>query len=261
MIWEQLVHTDFASIDRATPVVVNIAAIEQHGPHLPLDVDCRIGSHFCEQIELALRENVLVLPQIKVCCSEHHMDFSGTLSVSHTTLLAYLTDILNSVLAHGFRNVFILNSHGGNQAIGRVVIESLGPTFEAAGGLLGIASWWDVASTELTKINDSGPQGVGHACEFETSLMQHIDISSVRQAEIGSKAYASLRPWADGDLLRGPSVSLYRSMKSISGGSGVVGDPSFASPEKGQKISEIVVPKLVEILTDYRAAQPSQVEG
>ena len=58
MIWEQLVHTDFASIDRATPVVVNIAAIEQHGPHLPLDVDCRIGSHLLSEIPVIVSLNI-----------------------------------------------------------------------------------------------------------------------------------------------------------------------------------------------------------
>ena len=250
MIWEKLTHTDFAKLDRELPVVINLAAIEQHGPHLPVDVDCRIGQHFCDQIEVAMPDSVLILPQVKVCCSQHHMDFPGTLSVSHRTLLAYLMDILTSTLVHGFKNIMILNSHGGNQAIGRVAVEAFGPEVDAAGGYLICASWWDVAISELKKINASGRQGVGHACEFETSLMKHIDPICVRESEIGTLSYVSYKPWADADLLRGPEVSVYRSMKTISGGSGVVGDPSFSSARQGQKITNIVVPKLVKILTD-----------
>jgi creatinine amidohydrolase len=253
MIWEKLTHVEFAALDRNIPAVINIAAVEQHGPHLPVDVDCQIGQHFCDRIDAALQDKVLILPQIKVCCSQHHMDFPGTLTVSHATFLAYLSDILESALAHGFRNIFILNSHGGNQAIGRVAVESLGPRVIAADGQLAFASWWDVASTDLKELNVSGPQGVGHACEFETSLMQLIDPEIVKGSEIGGMSYDSYRPWADGDMLRAPSVNVYRTMKSISGGTGTVGNPSFATAEKGQEISDVVVARLVEILIDFRS--------
>ncbi|MEX3008490.1 creatininase family protein [Hoeflea sp. TYP-13] len=253
MRWEKLSFRDFDRIDRNTPVLLNIAAIEQHGPHLPLDVDSRIGRHFCDLIDKRMADNVLVLPQIKVCCSRHHMDFAGTLTVSHETLLAYLRDIVACVKAHGFKNLLILNSHGGNQAIGRVAIEAIGPEFSADGGRLAFTSWWDVAAEALMDISRTGPFGVGHACEFETSLMQLIAPEEVRTEALTGQTFETFAPWADADLLRPAPVSLYRSMKDMSAGSGVVGDPSSASAETGRVIVDIVIPALVAILTELSA--------
>src|SRR5690606_7602377 len=94
MRWERLTTAEIAALDRSIPVLLNIAAIEQHGPHLPLDTDARIGAHFLDELDRRLHERVLILPPVVVCASEHHMDFPGTLTVRHATLLAYVTDIL-----------------------------------------------------------------------------------------------------------------------------------------------------------------------
>lgn len=252
MIWEHLAHTDFEALDRDIPVVLSIAAIEQHGPHLPLDVDCRIGWHMCEQLDVAMPASVLILPQIKVCCSQHHMDFSGTLTVSHTTFLAYVREILDAVLAHGFRNVILLNSHGGNQSIGRVIVEMSGSKFRSIGGSLAIASWWDVARPELKILNESGALGIGHACEFETSLMLAISPELVRTDLVSGMNYNHYSKWTDSGLIEGAPVLMYRSMHELSDGTGTVGDPSMASAEKGEEIIKIVVSKLAELLTDLR---------
>ena len=80
MRWEKFTTNEIAALDRSIPVVLNVAAIEQHGPHLPLETDARIGDHFLRRLEERLGDRVLILPQVKVCCSEHHMDFAGTLS-------------------------------------------------------------------------------------------------------------------------------------------------------------------------------------
>jgi len=172
MKWELLTSPRLAAIDRRTPVVLNIGAIEQHGGHLPLVTDALIGRHFTDRIDESLGEGVLTLPQIAVCCSRHHMQFPGTLTVRHETFLAYLTDILESVAAHGFRNIVLLNSHGGNLAIGQVALEAFGndhPEVE-----IHLLTWWQIARDELLALQESGFGGVGHACEFETSLVQLI---------------------------------------------------------------------------------------
>ena len=250
MRWDKLTFRDFDTVDRSTPVLLNIAAVEQHGPHLPLDVDCRIGRHFCDCVDEAMGDGVLVLPQIKVCCSRHHMEFAGTLTVSHETMLAYLKDLIGCVRAHGFRNVLVLNSHGGNQAIGRVAVEAIGPDFATDGGRIAFTSWWDVALSALTELNESGRFGVGHACEFETSLMQLIAPREVRVEALAGQSFEPLAEWADSDLLRSAPVALYRSMHELSGGTGVLGDPSAASAQKGRAIVDLVVPALLRILQE-----------
>ena len=170
-------------------------------------------------------------------------------------MLAYLKDLIGCVQAHGFRNVLILNSHGGNQAIGRVAVETIGPDFAAEGGRIAFTSWWDVALSALLEINDSGRFGVGHACEFETSLMQLIAPDEVRIEALPRRSFRSFADWTDSDLLRSAPVALYRSMQEMSGGTGVLGDPSAASAQKGQAIVELVVPALERILTELSASR------
>jgi creatinine amidohydrolase len=246
MRWEKLTSGEIGALDRSIPVIINIAAIEQHGPHLPLDTDARIGTHFLGELDARHPDRVLILPPVVVCASEHHMDFPGTLTVQHATLLAYVTDILNSVAAHGFRNLILFNSHGGNQAIGQVILESFGARHRDC--RVAMLTWWRIATDALLKVQESGFGGVGHACEFETSLMLLIDGSSVRRDMIPGQSHVMTHDWANSDLLRGGKGALFRTMAEISGGSGVVGDPSLASAEKGREITRIVVDALAGIV-------------
>ncbi|MFK4048009.1 creatininase family protein, partial [Roseomonas mucosa] len=73
MYWEDLTWPELDRTSRTTPVVLNLASIEQHGPHLPLSTDSAIGGFFMQKLDEALGSSVLVLPQVKVCCSAHHM--------------------------------------------------------------------------------------------------------------------------------------------------------------------------------------------
>jgi creatinine amidohydrolase len=246
MRWEKLTSPEIGALDRSIPVILNIAAIEQHGPHLPLDTDARIGAHFLNELDARMSGRVLILPPVVVCASAHHMSFAGTLTVRHETLLAYVGDILSAVAAHGFRNILLFNSHGGNQAIGQVILESFGSRHPDC--RIGMLTWWRIATEELLKVQESTFGGVGHACEFETSLMLLIDEASVRRDLIPGRTHVMTYDWANSDLLRGGKGSLFRTMAEISGGSGVVGDPSLASAEKGRAITELVIDSLSEIV-------------
>ena len=93
MNWQELASPEFGEIDRATPVVLPVAAVEQHGPHLPLATDRMIAEFFAEQLNVRLGSSVLVLPTIAVGCSEHHMDFPGSLTLRHETFLQRLRTI------------------------------------------------------------------------------------------------------------------------------------------------------------------------
>ncbi len=250
MRWEKLTSREIGALDRSIPVILNIAAIEQHGPHLPLDTDARIGGHFLSELDARYSDQVLILPPVVVCTSEHHMDFPGTLTVQHATLLAYVTDILNAVVAHGFRNIILFNSHGGNQAIGQVILESFGARHRDC--RVAMLTWWRIATDALLKVQEGGFGSVGHACEFETSLMMLIDEASVRRDLVPGPSHVMTHDWANNDLLRGGRGALFRTMKEISGGSGVVGDPSLASAEKGRAITGIVVDALAEIVSSMK---------
>jgi creatinine amidohydrolase len=246
MRWEDLTWMEIDRLDRSTPAVLNLASIEQHGPHLPVSTDATIGRILLDELDRRLGPRVLVLPQIKVCCSEHHMHFPGSLTVRHETLLAYACDVLESVAAHGFRNLVISNSHGGNQAIGQVMVEKFG--YRHPECRVAFLTWWRLAAPELTEVRESDLGGVNHACEFETAIMQHGAPAAVRTELIGARAYVPSYDWANGDMLTGSRATLYRSMKDISGGSGMIGEPRLASAAKGAEIVRLVADRMAEVV-------------
>lgn len=249
MKWQELKTTDFLAIPRDTPVVLPVAAIEQHGPHLPVATDRLIAEHFADALNSQLGDGVLILPTVAVGCSEHHMDFPGSLTLTHDTFSQVVQENLESACLHGFRNFLVLNAHGGNQGIGQVIVEKFGAARPQS--QIALATWWRIASDELAFLNETGLGGVGHACEFETSLMLLIAPLFVDMAAAPSRSNNTTYPWAEGDLLRGPQVSLYRTMKAMTP-TGAYGDPRSATLEKGRQISRLVTEKLVKILADLR---------
>lgn len=248
MIWEQLTSPQIKALSRTIPVVLPIAATEQHGPHLPLATDHIIGRYFAHKLHEHLPEQVLILPALPVGCSEHHMAFAGTLTFSHVTFATMIVEILTSVAAHGFTNLVILNAHGGNQAIGQVALEMFGARHPECHVVM--ATWWRLASQALFDITETGPGGVGHACEFETSLLLHIAPELVQQDQVSQGGNQATFEWAEGDMLRGASASLFRSMDAMTT-NGVYGDPTAASAAKGARIEAAVMQALEAIILSF----------
>ncbi len=246
MIWDELTSPQLDKLSRDVVVFVPIAATEQHGAHLPLATDRMIGWHFLTQLEASISDRILLLPPVAIGCSEHHMDFAGTLTVSHDAMISYLEDVIGSVSEHGFKHVVVFNSHGGNSAIAQVLVESLGPRFS---GILLAITWWRLAIASLLAESKTGAGGVGHAGEFETSLMLLIAPHLVNMDLAVEKANRKTYPWAEGDLLRGSHISLYRSMQEMTP-NGVFGDPTHSSAAQGQRITDIVVERLCHVVDD-----------
>jgi len=247
MIWDELTSDELSRIDSNIPVILPVAATEQHGLHLPLATDRIIGEFFVHRIHEILKDQVLILPAIAVGCSEHHLEFSGTLSVTHETLLQQMTDIFVSVKAHGFVNFVLFNSHGGNQAIGHVFREKIGYRHQEI--KLHLMTWWQIAHRELLEITETGFGGTGHACEFETSLMLHIRPDMVRMEKI-EKGYPNPSyDWAKHDMLHAPKVSTFATFKQMTK-KGTFGDPTLSSAEKGLRIVRCVIETCTKVLSD-----------
>jgi creatinine amidohydrolase len=249
MFWDQLTSPQIDRLDRRIPVILPMAATEQHGPHLPLATDRMIGEHFCRELDRRMADAVLVLPSMAVGCSDHHLDFAGSLSLSHATFQNQATDMLTSVIGHGFNRLILLNSHGGNQGIGQVVLESVG--FAHPNVKIVLATWWKLATESLLSLNETGVGGTGHAGEFETSLMLTIAPDLVDTEAMEDPANIATYAWAEADLLRGGKAGLYRTMRQ-STSNGAFGDPRTATADKGVAITEFVVAALSEIVADLR---------
>ncbi len=238
---------ELADADRRGVVVLPLAATEQHGPHLPLATDRLIAEGLAAALDAARPGRVLVLPCPPVGYSQHHRAFPGSLSVDHDTLIRYAEQTLACVLDDGFTRVLILNAHGGNQALGGVLLERLGR--DHPGATLIFTSWWRAANEELLKLNDTGAGGVGHACEFETSLMLHLHPGLVRTDRIEDGGNRPTFDWAEADLLRGSAASLYRSIDTMTP-NGVYGSPRAATADKGARIVAAVTDALTRIVDD-----------
>lgn len=247
MIWDQLTSEEVKDLNKDIPIILPIAATEQHGPHLPLATDRMIGEHFANKIHETIPDQVLILPTVGIGCSDHHMDFSGTLTLSHAVFINQVEQIIKSVAHHGFYKVILLNSHGGNLGAGQVVVEKVG--YEHPELQIVMTSWWQIARDQLLKITDAGFGGVGHAGEFETSLMMLIAPDLVRNELIERGKNESSFDWANADLLHSPRASWYRTMKQLTP-NGIYGDPRAASAAKGKQITAVVLDSLQKIIDD-----------
>ena len=127
--WRRLRADQLREMARQDAVVIlPLGAIEQHGPHLPVEVDSRLGEEVALRTARVMSERgqkVLVLPMLWPGVSEHHMSFGGTITLGFATYRAVVEDIVRSVLRHGFRRIALLNAHGGNENGLRVITDEL----------------------------------------------------------------------------------------------------------------------------------------
>ena len=251
MIWDQLTSPEIDNLDRNIPVVFTTSATEQHGLHLPVATDRMIGEYFCNEVNKVIPDKVLFLPIMSVGCSEHHMDFTGTLTIQHQTFLNQAEDVLTSVVRHGFKNIIVFNSHGGNLAVGQLLLEKFGaanPQIKMV-----FATWWKIVGESIFELNESGPGGVGHAGEFETSLMLRINPNLVKLDKIEDVKNIKGFDWGEADMLRGSKASIYRSMKALTS-NGVYGNPGVHSAEKGRQITDMVTVAMKKIILDLHGS-------
>ncbi len=250
MIWDELTTVQIDQVNKNTPVLLILAATEQHGPHLPLATDRLIGEHFAKELHKSIPNKILILPTISVGCSSHHMSFSGSLTISHDTFIRQVEDIVESVIQHGFTNIVLFNSHGGNQAVGQVVLEKLGIQYSNINFVL--MTWWKLALKALVELNEGGPKSTGHAGEFETSLMLLIAPHLVSTKKLKKGEHNKTFKWAEGDMLYSPTASYFRTTKEMTT-NGIYGNPLLASAKKGRQITKIVNDALKIIITDMNS--------
>src|SRR5215210_4808174 len=114
VLMQEMKWPEVAALSPDTPVVIPIAACEQHGRHLPVFTDSLLLGEVVRRAAERRGDRVLFAPLLWLGNSDHHIDFPGTLSAAPRTYLDLLGDLLENVLTHGFRRVLLLNGHGGN---------------------------------------------------------------------------------------------------------------------------------------------------
>src|SRR3982751_4287816 len=132
-----------APLPRTTPVVFPVAALEQHGRHLPLFTDSMLLGAIIRRASQRLDGRVLFAPLMWLGNSDHHLDFPGTLSAPPRTYLDLLGGLMENFIQHGFRRIVFVNGHGGNEVPGRqAVFEVRQRHRERSDLLLLFATYW-----------------------------------------------------------------------------------------------------------------------
>ena len=212
-------------------VIVPVGSIEQHGPHLPVEVDSMLG----ETVALgtarlvAEKEPCLVLPMMWQGLSEHHMSFGGTITLDDATFLAVIRCIVKSIVRHGFKRIVLLNGHGGNENALRVAADMLTPEFQVP---IVEFTYWYAAAKSIAAILEK-QTGLRHACEAETSMMMTLRPDLVARDRIDIAVKANITPQIED--VSGGGVYRWRTLGAMSS-AGVIGHPEAATTEKGTRL-------------------------
>jgi len=110
----ELTAAKIRSLAHDTPIVIPVAAIEQHGPHLPVWTDSLILGTIIERAQQVIGDHVIFAPLMWLGNSHHHLDFGGTLSAAPRTYLDMINDLVDNAISQGFRRIVFINGHGGN---------------------------------------------------------------------------------------------------------------------------------------------------
>ena len=244
-LWGELTWSDaaerFKDVDIA---LLPVGAIEQHGPHLPLDTDAFDAEHLaCRVAEACSDPKPLVMPLIAYGVSYHHDDFKGTISISNETLSRLVYEIGMSVAKNGIRKLLILNAHGGN-----------GPALNYAAQMINrdarIFACVDTGETSDVDISKvAGTPNDVHAGEIETSTSLAVRPHLVKMDRALKSIPEFSSRYLDFTSIRG--ISWYAYTQKISA-TGVMGDPTKADAKKGERIWEIMIAHLVAFIEDLK---------
>jgi creatinine amidohydrolase len=230
-------------------ILLPIGAIEQHGNHLPVDCDIRCAQSVCDAVA-ASDHGVIVAPPISWGFSPAQVFRPGTITLRPETLLFLLRDICNSIFAVGFRQLLIVNGHNGNKWMaGQAVSDVDRPT----GSYFGSLTYFDLAIDEFQAHRRSGMGGEGHAGELETSIYMHLCPDAVGE----DRAVRYVESFTDAgfrDLaVRGPAQMGGPQPLGAMYPDGVMGDPTVATAELGERLFDAAVDGIKAIIADVRA--------
>lgn len=250
--WADLTTAEFATLDLArTIAVLPVAATEQHGPHLPLDVDTQLVDGVVQAAlpHLAANLPVLVLPTQAVGLSPEHTGFAGTLTLKATTVIQLWTELAESVARTGVRKLVLLNSHGGQVGLMDVVGRDLRARL---GMLVYSVSWFNLPLGDAVDgLFSSEEHRFGiHGGDIETSMMlalapHKVDMAQARDFKSASQARAARFPI----LGNGRSAKLAWQTQDYNP-AGAVGNAAAATAEKGRAVLDAAGRSLAQLVAE-----------
>jgi creatinine amidohydrolase len=243
---------EVAALSRDTTVIFPVAALEQHGRHMPVFTDSLLTQELIRRVESSLPERVLFAPLTWLGNSHHHLDFPGTLSAEPRLYIDLLNGLMENFIAHGFKRLVFINGHGGNDVPGKqAVFETRQRHRNRKDLLLIFITYWNLGAAPWERDATIQQRVMGHACEWETSMVMRLrpelvgDLSKATDVPFGNAFEPATRGWTMPDRSE----------------PGHVGDPRAASAEKGEVLFQCFTEKLVAFLERVIAWDGKSWEG
>ncbi|MFC1971462.1 creatininase family protein [Chloroflexota bacterium] len=243
-------------------MLIPIGAVEQHGTHLPLSVDSRcadyIAEHAAKKVNKEQNIRAIVAPTIPYTDVSTFEEFPGNIGITIDTAIRLIGDIARSLARQGFKNIIFINGHSPNSALINTALRQASRDFPDAG--LFAVNWWNLGYDVIPRIRKS--KVCSHADELETSLSlviqpQNVYLSKVTTKDIPKLALSA--KWDSPDIFGSRRLIHQSRTKFPKYGTniGVMGDPTVASKETGEKLLKAVIDDLAEIIVEVVRSENS----
>lgn len=245
-LWAELTWPEAEKrLQEVDVAILPVGAIEQHGPHLPLDTDTFDADYLARRVAEACSDpKPLVLSPIPFGVSYHHDEFKGTISISNDTLSHLVYEIGLSAAHNGITKLVIINAHGGNSP----ALNYAAQMINRDSGIFTCVDTGETSDVDIYNLVET-PNDV-HAGEFETSTSLAVRPHLVNMKEARKHVPQFSSRYLNFTSKRG--ISWYAYTRKISS-TGVMGDPTKADAKKGKKMWEIMIAHLVAFIEDLKS--------
>ena len=247
LLLAELTREEARAVAPDTLLILPTGATEQHGPHLPVGTDTYAVETIARTAAAAAAAHIpiLVAPTLPFGSSHHHIPFGGTISLTTETYHLVLRDILESLIAGGFRRFFLVNGHGGNDELVQLAARDLALKHDAH---LAAASYWNATWTALTDAGAHEQGGLpGHAGSFETSLVLALRPELVREP----RPARDEAPPGDPRPLRTYRAEFHGRWQTFDG---YTDSPARAEAARGQRYIDAASQALAQVFAEFYAA-------
>jgi len=253
--WEELCTRDFDNIDPAhTIAILPIAAIEQHGPHLPLSTDSTLMEGMIDTVAKNLPEGVdlRVLPIQRIGKSDEHLFAPGTLSHDAASLIDNWTALGHAVARAGIRKLIIMNSHGGNEEVMGIVARNLRVQHRM---LVAKSSWFRFGHPPGLYTDLELRDGI-HGGDTETSLMLHFRPDLVTMSKAQNFESKNTQIAEQNTHLQATGKHSFAWIAADLNHTGAIGNAAIATAEKGAASAQWAAKGFAELLQDIINIDP-----
>ncbi len=240
-------------LKKTNVVLLPLGTTEQHGAHLPLKTDALHATYICENAaKKAMEESdvsVIVAPTIPYTDVAEFKMFPGSVGVKGDTLIRVIYDILETFLDQGFNNIIVLNSHLPNNCAMESAVRLVANEYPEA-NLWAVSSVYGLGFDAFPGLVEAGPEGLGHALETETAGVLYMEPQSVYldRAVLGTRKFPISKRYIGSNGMDRTKGVLFYSGFTGSEESGIHGNPTMATREKGERLITQTISDLADII-------------